>query len=70
MKKKRNTISTLYPVPDGHPARHRPRRNYWGNLYDEDTFDEDKHNISSASDTALYDAEDDHDSYYESDRYE
>lgn len=70
MKKKGNYITTSYPSPDGHPTRHRPRRNYWGNLYDEDTFDEDRHNITSYSDTALYDAEDDHDSYYESDNYE
>ena len=40
MKKKRNINSSSYPIPDGHPTRHRPRRNYWGNLYDEDTFDE------------------------------
>ncbi len=70
MKKKRYHKSTSYPVPDGHPTRHRPRRNFWGNLYEEDTFDEDHHNFSSASDAALYDAEDEHDSYYESNGYE
>lgn len=31
MKKKGNYITTSYPSPDGHPTRHRPRRNYWGN---------------------------------------
>lgn len=70
MKKKKYYKSTSYPVPDGHPTRHRPRRNFWGNLYEEDTIDEDYHNFSSASDTALYDAEDEHDSYYESNGYE
>lgn len=72
MKKKSHlqSSSDSYPVPDGHPTRHRPRRNYWGNLYNEDTFDEDRHNFSGASDSALYDAEDDHDSYYESGNYD
>ena len=70
MKKNRNFSSVSYPSTDGHPTRHRPRRNYWGNLYDEDTFDEDRHNVTINSDAALYDAEDDHDSYYESDNYE
>ena len=70
MKKKSIIHSSSYPSPDGHPTRHRPRRNYWGNLYDEDTFDEDRHHFTEDSDTALYDAEDDHDSYYESGGYE
>ena len=30
MKKKKYYKSTSYPVPDGHPTRHRPRRNFWG----------------------------------------
>lgn len=70
MKKKYISHSSSYPSPDGHPTRHRPRRNYWGNLYDEDTFDEDRHSFTEDSGTALYDAEDDHDSYYESNGYE
>ena len=70
MKKKRNINSSSYPIPDGHPTRHRPRRNYWGNLYEEDTFDEDHHHFTADSATALYDSEDDHDSYYENDGYE
>lgn len=28
------------PVPDGKVGIHKPRRNYWGNLYDQDRFDE------------------------------
>ena len=39
-------------------------------VYDEDTFDEARHHFTADSDTALYDAEDDHDSFYESGRYE
>ena len=50
MKKKNNLISSSYPIPDGHPTRHRPRRNYWGNLYDEDTFDENRHHFTTDCD--------------------
>ena len=70
MKKKGNYSSASYPDPDGHPTRHRPRRNYWGNLFEEDRYVEDRHNFNADSDRALYDAEDDHDSYYDSDGYE
>lgn len=70
MRKKSIIHSSSYPSPDGHPTRHRPRRNYWGNLYDEDTFDEDSHSNIADCDTALYDSEDDNDSYYESSGYE
>ncbi len=70
-KKQRNNINiSSTKVPDGHPTRHRPRRNYWGNLYDEDTFDEDRHNFTADSESVLYDEEDDHDSYYETNGYE
>lgn len=70
MKKKSSYSSASYPSPDGHPTRHRPRRNYWGNLYEEDRYNEDRHDFNAGSDTALYDAEDDHDSYYDTDGYE
>lgn len=45
----------------------KPRRNYWGNLDDDDTFDENK-NIMSIEDYDYsdFDEEDDHDSYYDS----
>lgn len=69
MVKKGNYSSVNYPTPDGKSTRHRPRRNYWGNLYDEDTYDENRkksHDYGSA----LYDSEDDHDSYYESGGYD
>lgn len=69
MAKKNNYSSVKYPTPDGKSTRHRPRRNYWGNLYDEDTYDEDRHRFNDNS-SPLYDSEDDHDSYYESGGYD
>ena len=64
-----NYTSADYPEPDGYSTRHRPRRDYWGNVYDRDTFDQDRHNMNADCDSALFDAEDDNDSYYESDGY-
>ena len=49
MAKKNNYSSVKYPTPDGKSTRHRPRRNYWGNLYDEDTYDEDRHRFNDNS---------------------
>ena len=44
----------------------KPRRNYWGNLDDEDTFDENENILSTEDyDYSDYDIEDDHDSYYD-----
>lgn len=69
MVKKGNYSSVNYPTPDGKSTRHRPRRNYWGSLYDEDTYDEERHKFNDHG-SALYDSEDDHDSYYESGGYD
>lgn len=70
MKKyKSNSYTSVdMPVLDGHPSYHRPRRNYWGNLKEEDTYKEDEDTISSY-DYSNYDCEDDHSSYYENDSY-
>ena len=44
----------------------KPRRNYWGNLYDEDTLDENRNIMSTEYyDYSDFDSEDDHDAYYE-----
>ena len=44
----------------------KPRRNYWGNLYDDDTFDENINIMSTGNyDYSDFDSEDDHDSYYD-----
>ncbi|MBQ7141839.1 MAG: hypothetical protein IJR84_02090 [Bacteroidaceae bacterium] len=69
MVHKNNYSSVNYPTPDGKSTHHRPRRNYWGNLYDEDTYDEERHKFNDYG-SALYDSEDDHDSYYESGGYD
>lgn len=45
-----------YPVKDGKSTYHRPLRNYWGNLYDRNTYNE--------SFTKTSDHEDDHDGFY------
>ena len=58
MTKKKKYSSVQYPT-----------RNYWGNLYDEDTYDEERHHFNDNG-SALYDAEDDHDSYYENFGYD
>ena len=69
MSKKNSYSSVIFPVPDGKSTRHRPRRNYWGNLYDEDTYDEECHKLNDHG-SVLYDADDDHDNYYECDGYD
>ena len=44
----------------------KPRRNYWGNLDDDDTFDENENIMSTEDyDYSDFDVEDDHDSYYD-----
>lgn len=44
----------------------KPRRDYWGNIYDEDTFDENANIMATENyDYSDFDSEDDHDSYYE-----
>lgn len=68
-KEASGNYSTIeYPIPDGKATRHRPKRNYWGNLSEEDTYIEDK--ISSSEyDYSSLDYEDDHDNYYNEDSY-
>lgn len=68
-KYNKSLSSTEMPEPDGHPTYHKPRRNYWGNLLEEDTYQEEfsePHNY----DYSDYDAEDDHSSYYDNDSYD
>lgn len=69
MSRNKNYSFVKYPTPDGKSSSHRPRRNYWGNLYDSDTYDEERHHNNDYG-SALYDSEDDHDSYYESGGYD
>ena len=69
MEHNKHYADVEFPNPDGKSTRHRPRRNYWGNLYNEDTYDEERHSFNDHG-SALYDAEDDHDSYYESGGYD
>jgi hypothetical protein len=43
----------------------KPRRNYWGNLNEDDTFDENDNVFEPEDyDYSDYDEEDDHDSFY------
>ena len=51
------------PVRDGKSSYHRPRRNYWGNLNEKDTYSENPH--TSSYDHSKY--EDDHDGFYNND---
>ncbi|MCI6803180.1 MAG: hypothetical protein MR893_07515 [Prevotellaceae bacterium] len=68
MAKKEKYSTVNYPNPDGKRG-HCPRRNKWGNLYDENIYDENHHRFNDNG-SALYDSEDDHDSYYESGGYD
>lgn len=64
-----NRGETSMPEPDGHPTYHRPRRNYWGNLLEEDTYKEEavqRHDY----DYSDYDPEDDHSAYYDNNSYD
>lgn len=58
-----------YPEPGGLVGVRKPRRNYWGNLYEEDTFSEEFCEPQNY-DYADYDSEDDNDSYYSNDSYD
>jgi hypothetical protein len=64
----RNQKSSM-PVQDGKVTRHKPRRNYWGNLYEDDTYKEETH-YTPNYDYSDYDENDDHDSYYDNSNYE
>lgn len=61
--------SVNMPEPDGHPTYHKPRRNYWGNLFEEDTFNEEPSRPQNY-DYSNFDPEDDHSSYYDNDSYD
>lgn len=64
-KRSGNRISSIeQPVKDGKSTNHRPRRNYWGNLNEIDTYSENSR--SSSYDYSKY--EDDHDGFYNNDR--
>lgn len=73
MSKKRSRSGSFStadnPIVDGKSSRHRPRRNYWGNLKEEDTYQEE-HVVSRNYDYSDYDPEDDASSYYENDGYD
>lgn len=58
MSRKGKFESISMPIPDGHPTYHKPRRNYWGNIFDEDRYVEDESNTSDY-DYSDYDSEDD-----------
>ena len=50
---------------------HQPRRNYWGNLFDEDTVEGRERLFMDESGTdSLFDPEDSADSFYDNDNYE
>lgn len=54
----------------GHPTFHKPRRNYWGNLYEEDTYKEEYNHTTPSYDYSDFDSEDDNSSYYDSNGYD
>lgn len=59
-----------FPEPDGKSTRHCPRRNNpWGNLIEEDTYQENKY-YSENYDYSDSDYEDDHDNYYSNSHYD
>ncbi|MCI6118254.1 MAG: hypothetical protein MR717_03020 [Prevotella sp.] len=49
-------------------GQRKPRRNYWGNLYEEDIYRENRVE-SQDYDYSNYDPEDDNDSFYDHDGY-
>ena len=49
-------------------GQRKPRRNYWGNLYEEDIYRENSVE-SQDYDYSNYDPEDDNDSFYDHDGY-
>lgn len=64
--------SDFHPRSNGRAAYyHKPRHNYWGNLFDEDTLEGNRESYTDRIGTdSLYDREDDNDSFYESDGYD
>ena len=58
MKKKENIFGGSMPIPDGHPTYHKPRRNYWGNISENDRYTEDESKTSDY-DYSDFDSEDD-----------
>lgn len=49
-------------------GQRKPRRNYWGNLYEEDIYRENRVE-EQHYDYSDYDPEDDNDSFYDHDGY-
>lgn len=49
-------------------GQRKPRRNYWGNLYEEDIYRENRAEEQNY-DYSNYDPEDDNDSFYDHDGY-
>lgn len=49
-------------------GQRKPRRNYWGNLYEEDIYKENRVE-EQHYDYSDYDPEDDNDSFYDHDGY-
>ena len=49
-------------------GQRKPRRNYWGNLYEEDIYRENRVEQQNY-DYSNYDPEDDNDSFYDHDGY-
>lgn len=49
-------VQKEYPAKDGKSTRHRPLRNYWGNLHENNTYNEGFNRCK--------DHEDDHDGFY------
>ena len=49
-------------------GQRKPRQNYWGNLYEEDIYRENRVE-SQDYDYSNYDPEDDNDSFYDHDGY-
>ena len=59
-----------YPEPDGKSTRHRPSRNNpWGNLIEEDTYQEN-YSYQLGYDYSDSDYENDHDYYYSNSHYD
>lgn len=67
-----DSSSEFHPRSNGQAAYyHKPRRNHWGNLFDEDTLEGNRETYQDYSGSnSLYDSEDDNDSFYGSDSWE
>ena len=66
VKKYNKISSTSEPVKDGKSTYHRPRRNYWGNLDERDTYKEGYYKKTNY-DHSNFDSENDHDHFYRND---